>query len=696
MDSTAEISKKRLGRWLFLFFMALAIPSGILIQQAYSQLKWQAFHQHRLIAEELAARIDSNLRRLIDQEESRSFTDYQFLVLEGEAYLNLPQRSPLSIFPVSTSFPGAIGYFQVDSLGSLSTPLLPRQPGNPSALGLPADEFQDRFALENRIRGILSRNKLVNNGKPDRLRDSEAPGRQVLLSPQPGKVELEKAESQDSPKTSAEDIQTLAPADSISPQAAFDQLNSLTRRNEVREKIQKTQKQGTIGDFNLDYSYQSGSANAPSAEQDNKKTASEPKRIARKERIAVAEPQAPSGRVDLESGPALQDEPRIHTFESEIDPFEFSLLDSGHFVLFRKVWRDRQRYIQGMLIEQQPFLNGIVSTAFDDSPLSKMSDLIIAYQGTVFSAFKRGVSLDYAPGTTEFAGSVLYQTRLSPPLNDFDLVFSVTRLPPGPGSELVFWIAIVLVGVLAGGFVLMYRTGVVQITMGQQQRNFVSAISHELKTPLTSIRMYSEMLREGWTSEEKKIAYYDYILSESERLTRLINNVMQLAKLGRGEVRMEIKAVPVGTLMEEVRQKVLTQTDAAGFQFVLSISSEAQGIEVKTDPDAFTQIIINLVDNAIKFSRKSDRRIIELGCGPAPAGSVRFSVRDYGPGIVPDQMKKIFKLFYRAENELTRETVGTGIGLALVRQLANRMQGRVDVINKSPGAEFTITLPAAS
>lgn len=362
-------------------------------------------------------------------------------------------------------------------------------------------------------------------------------------------------------------------------------------------------------------------------------------------------------------------------------------------MLFRKVWRDQQRYIQGMLIDQQRFLNGIVDTAFEESPLSRTSDLIIAYQGTVLSAFKAGRSLDYTAGSTEFNGAVLYQTRLTPPFNDFDLVFSVTRLPAGPGSKLVVWIALVLVGVLVGGFVLIYRAGVVQIKMTQQQRNFVSAISHELKTPLTSIRMYSEMLRAGWTPEEKKVTYYNYILSESERLTRLINNVLQLANLGRGEARLEIKAIPVRTLLAEVREKVRTQTEGAGFRFELSIAPGTGELEVETDLDAFIQIFINLVDNAIKFSRKSDRKIIELGCARVSAGAVRFSVRDYGPGVAPNQIQKIFKLFYRPENELTRETVGTGIGLALVQQLASGMKGQAEVINKSPGAEFRITLP---
>jgi len=111
------------------------------------------------------------------------------------------------------------------------------------------------------------------------------------------------------------------------------------------------------------------------------------------------------------------------------------------------------------------------------------------------------------------------------------------------------------------------------------------------------------------------------------------------------------------------------------------------------DADYFTQIIINLVDNALKFSAKTDSRIIDLSVGLLRNASVQFSVRDYGRGVPRDQMKKIFKLFYRSENELTRETVGTGIGLALVHQLAASMNGQVDVVNAKPGAEFRVSFP---
>jgi two-component system, OmpR family, phosphate regulon sensor histidine kinase PhoR len=691
VDKLTGISPKRLRTGLVLFLIALAVPSGILIQQAYSQLKWQSFHQHRIIAEDLASRIDSNLRRVIAQEESRSFSDYQFLVVGGKTDLNYLQRSPLSNFPPAPSVPGTIGYFQVDSQGALSTPLLPQPPESASALGIVGDDYTERLTLENRIRGILSRNRLVGSVKGE-LRSADARGFRDSAPEKAIKSEAGKAKA--SPEVAAEGMPFAGEPAPLVGQAAFDQLKAPSRQNETREREALGRKQGKIADFNLDYSYQANLSNKPAEPRLKKQSAPGPKRAARKERTTVAAPAPLSERSDVQPSTQESDELRIHTFESEIDPFEFSQLDSGHFVLFRKVWRDRERIIQGLLIDREPFLDGIASTAFEESTLSAMSDLIVAYQGTVYSAFKSGAALDIASEIGEFSGSVLYQTRLSPPLNDFELVFSVTRLPLGPGASLITWVAVVLGGVLLAGFLLMYRAGLAQIRIARQQRNFVSAISHELKTPLTSIRMYSEMLREGWTPEEKKITYYQYILGESERLTRLINNVLQLAKLGRGEVKMEIRPVAVEALLEGVREKVLTQTESAGFTCNLSIAPELRGVEVETDPDAFTQIIINLVDNAIKFSRKAEKKIIELGARPHSDGAVRFSVRDYGPGIAPNQMKKIFKLFYRAENELTRETVGTGIGLALVQQLASRMHGQVDVVNQSPGAEFRITITA--
>lgn len=105
----------------------------------------------------------------------------------------------------------------------------------------------------------------------------------------------------------------------------------------------------------------------------------------------------------------------------------------------------------------------------------------------------------------------------------------------------------------------------------------------------------------------------------------------------------------------------------------------------------FAQIMINLIDNAIKFSPNGAARRIDLGCTVRHDGAICFTVRDYGEGIATDQMHRIFELFYRSESELTRVTLGTGIGLALVQQLTVAMGGQVAVQNRDPGAEFSLT-----
>jgi signal transduction histidine kinase len=254
-------------------------------------------------------------------------------------------------------------------------------------------------------------------------------------------------------------------------------------------------------------------------------------------------------------------------------------------------------------------------------------------------------------------------------------------------------VAATLLLVLCGGFYLLYRLGLRQIELTRQQQDFVSAISHELKTPLTSIRMYGEMLREGWASEEKKRSYYDYIHDESERLTRLINNVLQLARMTRNGLVLECRPARVAELLDGIRSKIASVVERADFELRLRADEAAAEAVVKIDCDSFSQIMINLVDNALKFSRGAAIRRIDITAALERDNRLVFTVRDYGPGVPRDQMKKIFRLFYRSENELTRETIGTGIGLALVSQLATAMGGRVEVINQRPGAAFRVVFP---
>ena len=708
-NSLTGLDRKTLRRWLALFFLALAIPTGILVYQAYSQLKWEAFHQYRVLAEELAARIDARIIALVNTEEARSFVDYAFLNVAGDPAANFLQRSPLSAWPHASPIPGLVGYFQVDTEGAFTTPLVPPAGTVASTYGIAAGELQQRLALQQQIEQILSRNRLVQDSKTGGVTGGEAAtdtlpaetsrrDRQAgLAAPSLAKDALQRHVLEDEAVTvtvePAERAEQQAPG-----QAAFDRLNKAAAPREQEQKQQPASALGRVEDLQLDYRYQSESADA-----DQRTLASNAPAVAkraRKERSALPEPADEPGaalfegarEADAPEQSKLKSEIRIRTFESEIDPFEFSRLDSGHFVLFRKVWRDGQRYIQGALIEQQPFVQGLIETMFLDTALSNMSDLLVAYRGDVFSAFSGRAAREYLSSAESLRGTLLYQTRLSAPLTDVELILSINRLPAGAGGRVISWLAAILMLVLCGGFFLMYRLGARQIDLTRQQQDFVSAVSHELKTPLTSIRMYGEMLREGWASEEKKSIYYDYIFDESERLSRLISNVLQLARMTRNKLQVDTKAVTVAELMDGIRSKVFSQIERAGFELNMRCEADAGQAIIQADPDWFIQIFINLVDNAIKFSDAAEQKVIDIGAQQLRDGGVQFSVRDYGPGVPGDQMKKIFKLFYRSESELTRETVGTGIGLALVHQLARAMGGQVDVVNREPGAEFRVNI----
>jgi len=198
------------------------------------------------------------------------------------------------------------------------------------------------------------------------------------------------------------------------------------------------------------------------------------------------------------------------------------------------------------------------------------------------------------------------------------------------------------------------------------------------------------MLKEGWADEEKKQGYYEFIHDESERLTRLISNVLQLARITHNDPQFDMRPTKVSELMSLTESRISNQIQRAGFELEFRRDNDAETVSIDVDSDCFSQIIINLVDNAIKFSKDMATKRIEICSHLNSDKAVVFTVRDFGPGIPRDQMKKIFTLFYRSESELTRETVGTGIGLAIVHQLAIGMGAKIDVVNKDPGAEFRL------
>ncbi len=701
------VKASRLRKLMWVYFIAMALPTAVLIYKSYDQLKWEAFYQHRQLAEEFSKRIDQTFNELVLQEESRSFGDYAYTLVGGNNEVNYFERSPLSSYPVTTDTPGIVGYFQIDAEGAFSTPLVPVleltkvpiTPEQSSQYGLSEEELEQRMLAQVTIEEVLSRNKLVAKQEVQ-----NQPVSQIVVS---GSGAEFNTESQlESLPVSQFGQDKVAKGLQATNQAAFDRLSELksipSKLNKKSEKNDDLLDRLAELEKKSPYKKQVGEREFSSKKKKESltpttiknKEESLKRKVGNKKTTRERSLKDGQGRfIDEKNDAVINNQisrSSIQIFESEIDPFEISLLESGHFVLYRKVWREGRRYIQGLLLEQSALINGLIEQSFDDSLLSEMSDLTVIYQGNALANYSNAGQAYSLQRRFTIEGDLLYRTRYSAPFDQLENVFTIRHLPAGPGGRVIVWMAFIMTLVLCAGFYLLYRLSLRNLALVDQQQNFVSAVSHELKTPLTSIRMYGEILQQGWADEDKKKGYYRYIFDESERLTRLINNVLAMARMTRNETSINLKVIGVSELVDMIQSKVDSQVEHSNFKLKLAVDDSVASSEMQVDPDIFAQIIINLVDNAVKFAAQAERKVIDITVDQHLSDTICFSVRDYGPGIDKEHMKKVFGLFYRAENELTRETMGTGIGLALVKQLTSLMQGKIDVVNCEPGVEFRL------
>lgn len=678
------MSRWQLRCWVAAFALALGIPAGALCINAYEQLKWQAFHQQRQLAEEFVQRVDARARAWIDTQESHTFADYSFLAVTGDPTARYVQRSRLSAYPVNPVVPGLLGYFQIDADGRFSTPLLPVTEVASNEFGLAEEEVRRRLALQEQLQRILVDNQMMETR-------GDAP---VAAAAIPGPAWPDyAADDADGGRADRE-----SGASSPLAQAYFDRLSDV--QSDPARNRASSRSIGQVADLALDSTLEEQvSAEATRARPSLKKLKPPPARAPRKERAALVELNDSE-----QSAAATVSDVRIRTFESEVGPFELSFLASGHLVLHRRVWREGQRYVQGALLDVDALARALAEAPFAETVLAANAKLALAYQGAVIKVFSGQPTSRLVSSAAQFSGALLHKAKLSAPLSDFELIFSLRRLPAGPGGTLVTWLALIIFTVLAISSALFYRLIARQIDLAQQQQDFVAAVSHELKTPLTSIRMYGEMLRAGWVSEERRTSYYEFIFTESERLTRLIQNVLQLARMTRNELDVKLQPVTMRELAGLANQRANAQLESTGFELAFFGPDAQLELQTRIDRDFVDQILINLLDNAVKFSARSATRRVEVRVYLEGGNVPCVSVRDFGPGIARSQLKRIFELFYRSENEMTRETAGTGIGLALVHQLARAMGARVDVTNvaaasgapeESGGARFTLRLEAA-
>jgi signal transduction histidine kinase len=256
---------------------------------------------------------------------------------------------------------------------------------------------------------------------------------------------------------------------------------------------------------------------------------------------------------------------------------------------------------------------------------------------------------------------------------------------------LVLLIAAALAAIAAGGWVVFADTRR-QLALAQKKTDFVSNVSHELKTPLTSIRMFAEMMAGGSVTEEKRPRYLRIIVAEAERLTRLINNVLDFARLERKQKRYDFRPLDLHDVLTRTWEGHELRLRDQGF--TTRWQAAPPPYPVRGDEDALAQIVVNLLSNAEKYS--TDRKEIELH-SYLTEDWVNVSVLDRGSGVPAGEETKIFEPFYRAHDSLASGIQGSGLGLTLAQRLAREHGG--DIIfqaREGGGSNVTLRLPLAA
>lgn len=251
------------------------------------------------------------------------------------------------------------------------------------------------------------------------------------------------------------------------------------------------------------------------------------------------------------------------------------------------------------------------------------------------------------------------------------------------GNAILALMAILGAGLVIGLFAASKR----QRELTAMKAEFIATVSHELRTPLSLIRLHAETLHHGRIPPEKVAEYHQTILTESERLSGIVNNVLDFSRMERDKLQLHPEPTDLSALCERIADSFRFRLEKDGFELENAIRP---GIVASVDPLAYSQILFNLIDNAIKYSDTEKRIRIEL---ESSKGWNILRVSDHGIGISDRLQKKIFDDFVRSDDRKVTARRGSGIGLSVARRLAEKMKGTIEVGDNEPtGSIFTVKL----
>lgn len=345
-----------------------------------------------------------------------------------------------------------------------------------------------------------------------------------------------------------------------------------------------------------------------------------------------------------------------------------------------------KRHIAGIVIDEERFVREVLA--------QKMVEA--AGENFLLSVNRKGTGqVIYATG--DMGEGKVSQTKDLWLFSDYSVGI---RLKGETIEEVVqsrFYRNLLLIGllnvVLIAGIGVVYRTVRREIELAQLKSDFVSNVSHEIKTPLALIRMFGETLQlKRVKSEAKKQEYYDTIVQESERLTRLINNILNFSRMEAGKKEYNFEQVDLNALVEGVLKNYHAHLEHEGF--TVRVETDRRLPFVHVDSGAVSEAILNVIDNAVKYSR--EKKYVRVSTGLEGA-SVFIDIEDHGIGIDPRQQKRIFEKFYRVSSGLTHQAGGTGLGLTLVKHIMDAHRGAITLRSEvGKGSTFRLTIPIHS